>query len=383
MGDAVTGMEFGMANHDLAALMTKFTRDMWDTQDPDGGLSIIAPDNFYNRGASTLWSSAAVHVPWYMYTYYGDTRLFEQYWDKMKLWVDFSWKNNNRTETDGIFNEVLGDWVTPLERKNGQLPGGHAANASMNFYLVLKRMAHMADVLGYKKDRKDLLAQAERVKTGINKYLYDPEKAEYIGDIPYDEYVPVLNVCALDYGIVPEADIQRVEDRLIRNIVEEKDNHLYGGIFAVHSAFEYLPKNGYAALAFYLIREPTWPSFGWMVDQGATTLWEGFNSEHSDIHHFMGAVDNYFYRHLAGINFDVADPGFKNILLHPQFIEPLDEVEASYASIHGEIKASWQEIAPGIYEYRVTIPPNCTGRLILPELEKDLAPGEYSFRVSL
>lgn len=122
MGDAVTGMEFGMANHDLAALMTKYTRDMWDTQNPDGGLSIIAPDNHYLRGSSTLWSSAAVHVPWYMYTYYGDTRLFEQYWDKMMLWVNFSWKNNNREEMDGIFKDVLGDWVTPLKNKDDRSP---------------------------------------------------------------------------------------------------------------------------------------------------------------------------------------------------------------------------------------------------------------------
>ena len=142
------------------------------------------------------------------------------------LWVDYSWENNNMKEMDGIFQEVLGDWVTPLPDKDGQKPGGNAANAALNFHLVLKRMSHMAGILGYNKDQKQLAAQAERVKTGINRWIYDPDSAEYIGDVPYNEYVPILNVCALDYGIVPEADIQRVEDRLIHNIVEEKENHL-------------------------------------------------------------------------------------------------------------------------------------------------------------
>jgi len=233
-------------------------------------------------------------------------------------------------------------------------------------------VAHIAEVLGYKKDKKDLLEQAERVRTGINKYLYDPEKAEYIGDIPYDEYVPVLNVCALNYGIVPEADIQRVEDRLIRNIVEEKDNHLFGGIFAIHSAYEYLPWNGYAALAYDLIREPTWPSFGWMVGEGATTLWEGFNRKNSDMHHFLGAVDNYFYRHLAGINFDASEPGFKKIVFRPGFPGGLEHANASYESLRGEIRAGWKKLEPGLYEYNVTIPANCTSEFIYPEGAADV-----------
>ncbi len=381
MGDAVTGMEFGMANYDLAALMTKFTRDMFDTQNPDGGLSIIAPDNHYMRGSSTLWSSAAVHVPWYMYTYYGDTRLFELYWDKMMLWVDFSWKNNNMEDMDGIFSEVLGDWVTPLPDKDGQKPGGNGAHAAMNFYLVLNRLETMADLLGYKQDQVRLEEQAIRVKTGINKWIYDRENTEYAGNVPYDEYVPVLNLAALEYGIVPEEDQQHVEERLIRNIVEEKDNHLYGGVFAVHSAYEYLPQNGYADLAYQMIVEPSWPSFGWMVGEGATTLWEGFNREGSHIHHFMGAVDNYFYRHLAGINFDVEEPGFRNIIFRPNFIADLDHVEASYQSIQGEIKASWTQTFPGVFEYTVSVPANCKGEVILPGGKQNLTPGEYNFKI--
>ena len=379
LGDAVTGMEFGMANYDLAALMTKFTRDIFDTQDPDGGLAIIAPDNHYNRGKSTLWSSAAVHIPWYMYMYYGDTRLFETYWDAMMKWIRFSWENNNMKDKDGMFEEVLGDWVTPLPDKDRQKPGGNATQASMNFYLVLQRMVHMAGILGKEADQRELAAQAERVRRGINRWCYEPAKAEYTGIIPYDEYVPVLNLNALDYGIVPEEDRERVEERLIRNIVEEKQNHLYGGIFAVHSAYEYLPLNGYADLAYRMIVEPTWPSFGWMVGRGATTLWEGFTDKSSNIHHFMGAYDNFYYRHLAGINFDPSEPGFRKIVFRPNFIAELAYVKATYLSIQGRIEASWKLTSPGTYEYRISIPPNCFSEVVLPGGTRELEPGEHTF----
>ena len=199
--------------------------------------------------------------------------------------------------------------------------------------------------------------------------------------IPYDEYVPVLNLNALDYGIVPDADRKRVEERLIRNIVEEKENHLYGGIFAVHSAYEYLPLNGYADLAYKLIVEPTWPSFGWMVGEGATTLWEGFRESSSNIHHFMGAYDNFFYRHLAGINFDKAEPGFKKIIFRPNFVRDLEHARASYKSIQGEIKASWKQTSPGVFEYRVSIPPNCKSEVILPDGTRELISGDHTMTI--
>lgn len=187
---------------------------------------------------------------------------------------------------------------------------------------------------------------------------------------------------ALDYGIVPDKYKKELEERVVHNIAVEKDNHLWGGIFAVHSGYEYLPDNGYSELAYKLITEQTWPSFGWMVNQGATTLWEGFTEESSDIHHFMGAVDNYFYRHLAGINFDTQDPGFKNIVLKPKFVKGIEFVKAEYNSIHGLIKADWKLIDGDSYEYRVQIPANCKAELHLPDKKLSLSPGIHIISVN-
>ena len=385
LGDAVTGMAFGMANYDMAALMTKFTRDIFDTQDSLGGLAAIAPSNNYRTGRSTLWSSAGVHIPWYMYSYYGDTRLFELYWDKMMLWVKRSWEHNNLSDKDGMFTEMYNDWVPPYDKtyKEGGKPGGNEVIASMNFYLVLKRLSHMAGELGKKEDQKRLEQQVKRIHAGIQKWAFDEQKVEYAGLKPFYEFLPVVNILALNYDIVPENYRAQLEKKVVDNIVIDKDFHLWGGVFTVHSAYEYLPKNGYADLMHKVVVEETWPSFGWLIKEGATTLPEGYTFESSDIHHFMGAVDNFFYRHIVGINSDPQDPGFQKIVLKPNFIKEMDFARGSYNSIYGEIQAEWNKVRQGVYEYKVVVPTNCEALVILPDHQEKVKSGNHIFKVTL
>ena len=385
LGDAVTGMEFGMANYDLAALMTKFTRDIFDGQDKFGGIPAIVPANSYGPGKSSLWSSAAIHIPWYMYQYYKDTRLFDLYWDKMMLFIKRSWEFNNIPEKDGMFKERFNDWVTPYDAtyKGRGKPGGNEVIASMNFYLVLKRMAYMADKLGKKKDKKRLEQQVERIHKGIQKWAFDEEKVEYVGLKPFHEFLPVVNILALNYGIVPEKYREQLEKKVVNNIVKEKDHHLWGGVFTVHSAYEYLPKSGYADMMHKVVVNEEWPSFGWMIKNGATTLPEGYKFTASNIHHFMGAVDNFFYRHMVGINVDESNPGFQNIILKPNFIKAMDFAKASYNSIHGEIKAEWKRVSNNAYEYKIEVPVNCSAQVILPNSNYNVKSGKYSYQIEL
>ena len=383
LGDAVTGMEFGMANYDLAALMTKYTRDIFDAQDELGGIPAIAPANNYGSGKSTLWSSAGVHIPWYMYQYYGDIRLFENYWENMMLWVKRSWEYNNIAEKDGMFKERFNDWVTPYDATygGGGKPGGNEVIASMNFYLALKRLVHIAEKLGKSKDKKRLENQFKRIHTGIQKYAFDEKKLEYVGLKPFDEFLPVVNILALNYGIVPEKYRAQLEKKVIDNIVIDKNYHLWGGIFTVHSAYEYLPKNGHADLMHKVVVNEEWPSFGWMIKNGATTLPEGYKFTASNMHHFMGAVDNFFYRHLVGINSNEKSPGFQNIVFRPQFVKAIDFAKGSYDSIYGTIKAEWHKLDKETYEYSITVPTNCNALVILPNETLKVKAGSYVFRV--
>lgn len=188
---------------------------------------------------------------------------------------------------------------------------------------------------------------------------------------------------ALDYGIVPEKYRAQLEKRVVENIVEEKDYHLWGGIFSIHSAFEYLPKNGYANIMHKVVVNEEWPSFGWMIKEGATTLPEGYKFTSSDMHHFMGAVDNFFYRHIVGINADESHPGFQNIILKPNFIKSMEFAKASYNSIHGEIKAEWKKIDENTYEYYGEVPPNCEAKVVLPSKTETIKSGAFKYVVNL
>jgi alpha-L-rhamnosidase len=301
----------------------------------------------------------------------------------MMLWVKRSWEYNNIAEKDGMFKERFNDWVTPYDATygGGGKPGGNEVIASMNFYLALKRLVHIAEKLGKSKDKKRLENQFKRIHTGIQKYAFDEKKLEYVGLKPFDEFLPVVNILALNYGIVPEKYRAQLEKKVIDNIVIDKNYHLWGGIFTVHSAYEYLPKNGHADLMHKVVVNEEWPSFGWMIKNGATTLPEGYKFTASNMHHFMGAVDNFFYRHLVGINSNEKSPGFQNIVFRPQFVKAIDFAKGSYDSIYGTIKAEWHKLDKETYEYSITVPTNCNALVILPNETLKVKAGSYVFRV--
>ncbi len=363
MGDAVTGMEYGMANYDLAALMTKFTRDMFDTQDSVGRMSTIAPDNQYTKGRSILWPSACVHVPWYMYQYYGDTRLFQIYWDKMKRFTNGAWKYNGVEGKPGLFTDVLADWCSPHGNIGDE---GPEVYTTMNFFLVLKRLSKMAEILGKKKEAEDYHNQSERVREAIYKYCFD-EKQMLFGGVKPTDYRQGPNAMALQYGIVKPEHQKQVLDRLLQDISTERQNHFYGGIFTGLALWELMPQTGNSELAYQVAINKTYPGYGFMLENGATTVWEHWEDRSSHIHHFMGFVDNYLIRHVAGIHSNSDHPGFEVIDVEPKFVDRISHAEATYNSIHGPIEVDWVKDLTGNYTLGVKVPVNCKANVILPE----------------
>jgi alpha-L-rhamnosidase len=362
LGDAVTGIEFGMVNYDLAALITKFTRDMFDTQDEQGRLSVIAPNNNYNLGASPLWSSACVHLPWYMFTYYGDTRLFETYWEQMMAYTRSVWAHRSMKERPGLFLDVLSDWSSPFGNRPDE---GSEVYSSMNFFRVLKRLAHMGKLLDKQADVVLLEKQAEQIRAAIYEHCFDPEQKIFKGLQPTD-YRQGPNALALHYGIVRPEHREAVQQRLIRDIRVDRANHIYGGIFTGLALWDLLPQVGQAELAYDVAMNNTYPSYGFMLENGATTLWEHWPDSSSHMHYFMGFVDNFFYRYVAGININEQNPGFSEIVFTPKLLSRLEHANANYQSIQGPVSISWQRTGQDV-EIRITVPCNSRGRLILPE----------------
>jgi alpha-L-rhamnosidase len=379
MGDAVTGIEMGMGNYDLAASMTKFIRDIFDGQNPEtGGLSVIAPDNKYVNGMSPLWGSAGVQLPYYMYNYYGDTRIIEQHWDKMMHFTESVWNINQVEDKPGLFTDVLSDWSSVYGNRPDE---GEEVYVTMNYYQVLTRMMEMAKIIGKKEDQKKLQQKAEVVKKAAYTYFFDEELQRFEG-LDSTGYRQGPNALALFYGLVKPEHREKVLNDLIHDITVNRDMHIYGGIFTGLVLWELLPKLGYSDVAYKVAINNTFPGYGFMLKNGATSLWEHWLGG-SHIHYFMGFVDNYFYRHLAGINFDFSSPGFKKIVFHPKFVDGLISAKASYNSIHGEIKAEWKKTGEGEYEYNVLIPPNCEAEVIFPDKKEQAKSGGYTYKIKI
>ena len=378
MGDAVTGIEMGMGNYDLAASMTKYIRDIFDGQNPEtGGLSVIAPDNKYVVGESPLWGSAGIQLPYYMYNYYGDTRIVEQYWDKMMHFIESVWNLNQDKEKPGLFTDVLSDWSSPYGNRPDE---GEEVYVTMNYYQVLSRMMEMAKAIGKTADHKTLQQMADVVKDAAYTYFFNKDLQRFEG-IDSTDYRQGPNALALYYGLVKPEHQEKVLNDLIHDITVDRDMHIYGGIFTGLVLWELLPQMGYADVAYKVAINDSYPSYGFMVKNGATTLWEHWPDESSHIHYFMGFVDNFFYRHLAGINYDSSAPGFKKIVFHPKFAEGIDFAKAGYNSIHGEIKAELKKTSEGEYEYKVLVPANCTAEVVLPGRKEQVKSGEYLFKI--
>lgn len=376
-GDAVTGIEFGMANYDLAAFITKFTRDIFDTQTADGAMMAHAPSP-EKRGLSTLWASAAIHLPWYMYMYYGDLRLFERYWDQMKLFVENAFSSFVLKEKPGIMREVFGDWVNPYDDKKDS-----EITAVMNMYLALKRLCFMAGKLDKEEDASWYQEKADFLREAAYKYCFNDNG--FFQGIENDEYRQAPNAMALQYDICREQDRKPVYRDLLKDITEKRGNSFYAGIFGCHALWELLADQGDGETAYKVLMNSKFPGYRYMLNNGATSVWESwvndFSQGSSENHYFMGSVDNFFYRYLAGIQSDPLEPGYKSIVFKPVFIDALDEVKASYDSIHGRIAASWKRGADKGVTYRITIPPNCRGQILLPGGKETKGSGDYEFTI--
>lgn len=363
MGDATTGIEYGMANYDLAALMTKFVGDMLDTQDSEGRMAAIAPcnSNARKRGRSPLWSAACVHVSWYMYQNYGDTRIFENNWERLSLYTQGVWNHNGVKGKFGIFKDGYGDWASP----HGNLgKEGVEVYATMNFFLVLQRMAHMAEILGKNEDAQRFRSQADDVRDALYTHCFDAKQNVFTGTNP-SGYRQGPNAMALYCRIAKLEHCQSVLDRLIRDIKVDRQRHVYGGIFTGQAAWEVMPQAGHADLASEVLSVETAPGYGKMLSSGATTVWEHWHGGGSRIHHFLGYVDNFLTRYLAGIRCDLVQPGFKNILFEPQFVGRMEHARYRFDSIHGPVSIGWKRTGDNQYTIDVMVPANCTGDFVL------------------
>jgi alpha-L-rhamnosidase len=221
-------------------------------------------------------------------------------------------------------------------------------------------------MVGNEADVKEFSALAIKVKDAFNKEFFHLESATYGKNTLTDNLLPFY------FKMVPETQHDRVL-KTITDIIEIRNNgHLSTGVIGIQWLMRSLTENGRADLAYKLATSTTYPSWGYMVENGATTIWELFNGntaapDMNSYNHVMmlGDLLIWYYENLAGIKSSTDHPGFKQIIMKPEMIDGLDFVNASYQSVYGEIKSEWKKESKS-FSWNITIPANTSAIVYMP-----------------
>ena len=357
-GDGQIAAQAAIYALDMCSFYTKWINDMADAQNTlNGYVPNTVP--FTGGGGGVAWGSSYIIVPWYMYLYYGDVSLIKQHFAGMKSYVHYL---TSRTDKDGLIyidpkaEWDLGEWVPPVKTV---IPKDFVASAY--YYYDICLLSNMAKAIGKKTDAAYLDSLANRVKTSFTKKYLDEAKKSY--SIGYQG----ANVFPLAFGLVPQKYELAVFNTLVNHIIKNTKGHFDTGMMATPYVLEVLTKYGRADLAYTLMNQRDFPSFGYNIEHGATTLWETWDGKASHDHPMFGSVTAWFYQALGGINPDVSAPGFKHVIIKPSIIDELDSVSVNYHSVYGNIASSWSLEGDKLV-MKVSVPANTRASVYVPAI---------------
>ena len=368
-GDAHIASETGLFNFDGITVYEKWMADHRDEQQPNGVLPSIIPSSGwgYEWGNGPDWTSTIAIIPWNLYLFYGDKKPLADCYENIKRYVD----HIDEMSPSGLTSWGLGDWVPVKSKSPVEL------TSSVYYFVDASILSKAAGLLGNKADQTKYLALAEKIKKAINdKYL---NKATGIYGLGLQTELSV----PLYWGIVPAEIKQKVADNLALR-VKADNNHLDVGLLGTKAILQALSDNGYAQTAYILASQKTFPSWGWWMENGATTLYENWpidaKSDISMNHIMFGEIGAWFYKGLAGLKADEKSPGFKHVLLQPHFVEGLDSFASSHEGPNGKIVSSWKKMGSTI-QYEVAIPANSSATVQI-EIPKGMSVYEENKKIN-
>ena len=362
MGDAQIFARTATYNRDVAAFYEKWMDDVDDAQSPQGGFSDVSPRLVDAGDGAPAWGDAGIIVPWTVYQAYGDTGILGAHWGAMTRWLNYITAVN----PDGLWakrrNNDFGDWLSIAADTPKDVLGTayYAYDASL--------MARMARALHRPREAARYDALFAHIKSAFNDAYVSPD-----GRIKGD--TQTCYVLALRFGLLPPALRPQAAQRLVADIAAKK-GHLSTGFVGVGYLCPVLTETGHNAVAYQLLLNDTFPSWGYSIKQGATTIWErwdGYTKEkgfqdpgmNSFNHYSLGSVGQWLYQDVAGIDTDPNAPGFAHILIHPHPGPGLTQAHAVYDSIRGRITSAWRTDGKGL-ALDVTIPANTKATVFVP-----------------
>jgi alpha-L-rhamnosidase len=365
-GDISASSEAEMLNFDMSRFYAKVAQDFVDASRTNGAFTETAPyvgisDQSLGDGPAAInlgpgagpidYGVAQPLLAWQLYQYYGDQRVMTEQYDATKLWVTLL-----RSKAVGdVFDNGISDHEG-LEPKPRHLTG------TAFYYYNVKLFEQIAAALGNTKDAQNAEAETERIKAAFNRQFLQP------GTGRYGSATQACQAFALYFDLVPAAEKNRALEVLVQDILGAHHGHLSTGFFGTKYMLNDLIELGRSDVAYEMVNQHTFPGWGYMLENGATTLWEHWaisDNIYSQDHPMFGSVSEWFYKGLGGIRPAPDAVGFNKIIIQPQPVADLKWVKASYESVRGQIVSAWSR-EPGRFKLHLEIPVGSTATVFLP-----------------
>ncbi len=375
LGDRAVGSYGESFIFDNNTLYAKWLQDIQDAQLSDGSVPDVAPTYWKVYSDNMTWPGAYVIIANMLYHQFDNLKPIEQHYASMKLWLSYM---KDKYMKDGILNkDTYGDWCMPPENPelihstdSTRITAG-AYLGTVTYYRMLQLMEHFANLLHKPADKSAFEMLGDSVKTAFNKkYLNDTTGA-------YSNNTATADVLALAYDLVPDSLRSKTFQQIVNTTMDKFHGHISTGLVGAQQLMRTLTRFGRPDLAFRLDTNTTYPSWGYMAKEGATTIWELWNGNTADPamnsgNHVMllGDLVVWMYEDLGGIKSDPDQAGFKKIIMKPYPVEGLDFVNASYHSVHGPIKSNWK-VKDKDFNWNITVPANTTAEIYIPAKSVD------------
>lgn len=377
MGDAQVFFRTATCNMDVAAFFTKWMIDVEDAQTPDGIFPDIAPRlredinwiGLGSLGGAAGWADAGIIIPYTFWRVYGDLRLVERHWCAMVRWLDWIERHNPNGLRVNQLGNNYGDWLCiPSDTSFGTHSPMKNLLATAYWADDAAKMARLARALGRDAEAARFQAMFEKVRAAFQAQWVRPD-----GRLTVETQTAYL--LALAFDLLPSHLRAAAAEHLVANI-RALDWHLSTGFVGIGHLNPQLTLAGRADVAYRLLLQESYPSWLFPVLQGATTIWErwdswtiasGFHKDgmNSFNHYSLGSVGEWLFRHVLGIELDPEVPAYRRFVLQPFVERGLDHALGSYRSIHGEIRSAWRRDGAR-FEWTVTIPANTSARVHIP-----------------
>jgi len=362
LGDLNCGLKSMVYNFNLEELLSDFVDTMTDCLHEFGVVPVMVPTANWGIENSPVWNSAFIYTMEVLYHYYGREDMIREKYPDMKRY------------TLSLLDEIkangwvwrpggLADWVAPACMTEGayneNISEGAEICGSAFIYGVLKNMTEFAKAAGREKDISIYQNAMERIYEAFQKAFYREEQGIYetnfwaeIGN--RTRYRQTSNIVPLAFGLVPKEKIKVVAEHLVEDIIK-KGYHMDTGCIGTKYILPVLCDNGYADIAYKLLMQTTFPSWGYWLEKGATSAWEMWESSaRSRDHYFLGTYEEFFFTHIVGLR--ELRNGCREVILQPCLLPELDYAKATIQTPYGTIRCGWERKGDGAAEIKLNVP---------------------------